>query len=101
MAKKLTPSGYQIINIDVNGRTSGVGFTPETDDEKILYEIIQSGKMTKPILLHLYTPNYNIICFPVFDVMTARLSIIFNATDSLVGEYIDIGSNKLVWNEQD
>lgn len=55
MAKKYTPSGYQIITIDIADKTSGTDFTPVTEDEKILLNIIDSGTkdiLQKPILLN-------------------------------------------------
>ena len=52
MAKKYNPSGYQIINIDASQQTSGVAFTPETDDEKLLLSLMNS-EIVKPILLKL------------------------------------------------
>lgn len=50
MAKKYSPSGYQIINLDLSDKTKNVAFTPETDDEKLLYELINK-RSDKIILL--------------------------------------------------
>lgn len=49
--KKYVPSGYQIIVVNVTGKTSGSTFAPQTEDEKILFEILQNQKCNKPILL--------------------------------------------------
>ena len=51
MAKKYVPSGYQIININASDKTSGTPFDVETDDEKVLFDLL-SKEITKPILLY-------------------------------------------------
>ena len=53
MSKKYSPSGYQIIHLDCVGRTSSTPFTPETEDEKLLLQILKEPLMKdrKPILI--------------------------------------------------
>lgn len=52
MGKKYIPSGYQIINLDLSDKTSGTPFDPETDDEKLLCDLLHNG-VKKPILLQI------------------------------------------------
>lgn len=103
MAKKYTPSGYTIIEFDSTNRTSGTAFTPETEDEKILYKILVSIKdnnYAKPILLHKKGGIYN------------NLSGFCSIGDNMVCLYIgDLGvmisetfilnsdGDKIVWTE--
>ena len=67
MAKKYTPSGYQIINLEVVDN-SGFTITPDdNEDSKILFDMmalfLDKGILKKPILLHLTeTTNGNSIC---------------------------------------
>lgn len=78
MGKKYTPSGYQIINIDVSARTSGIPFTPETEDEKLLHEILSSGEIKKPILLNVITSLYGTItAFPIITDNSSLLRVAF------------------------
>lgn len=66
MAKKYQPSGYQIIVIDVSDKINQTPFTPETDDEKLLHNLLQksSSKDIKPILLSIKgTSNGNVMGF--------------------------------------
>ena len=57
MAKKYIPSGYQIIDIIIPvDVSSGDTVTPETEDEKLLYDLlVKSGnkEKTKPVLLNI------------------------------------------------
>ena len=69
MAKKYVPSGYQIINIDIAGKTSGTAFDPVTEDEKILYDLLVKSEEistlpNKPILLRV--PNVLLMGFVAF-----------------------------------
>lgn len=69
MAKKYVPSGYQIINIDLTGKTSGIAFDPVTEDEKMLYDLlVKSEEKTtlpnKPILLRV--PDVLLMGFVAF-----------------------------------
>lgn len=52
MSKKYTPSGYQIINIDFDRLDEDSYLPKETEDEKILFQILKTGIVQKPILLH-------------------------------------------------
>ena len=54
MGKKYVPSGYQIIEIDIN-RLDGNNVLPkETEDEKVLYDLFINKKLyQKPILLRI------------------------------------------------
>ena len=98
MAKKYVPSGYQIINLDLTGKTSGTPFTPETEDEKLLHQILSSGKIEKPILIHLITSGYEFHSFGLV-VSKNELQIISGAVGSLVSESIYPSADKLVWTE--
>ena len=81
MSKKYVPNGYQIISIDASGQTSGVGFTPETEDEKLLYQILTSGEIKKPILLHIIDMGDQVWCgFPT--IIDGFLSL----TSGTIGE---------------
>lgn len=83
MAKKYVPSGYQIISIDVSDKTSGTPFTPETEDEKLLHEILSSGEIKKPILL-------NVVC----DLGTlSGFGTQFNINDISLFTFTSLGQN--------
>lgn len=94
--KKYVPSGYQIINIDLTGKTSGTPFTPETEDEKLLHEILSSGELKKPILLDITTSSYHVVGFVVYY---GDISITFGAVGSSVTEEISLDDDKLQWVE--
>lgn len=54
MSKKYIPSGYQIINLDLEVEQSGISElkTPETEDEKILHSLLSDAEnIKKPILI--------------------------------------------------
>lgn len=55
MGKKYIPNGYQIIDLDltVSEWSSEESFTVNSDDAKILYDILTNYDLKKPILLHL------------------------------------------------
>ena len=64
MSKKYVPSGYQIISIDCSDKTSGTGFVPVTEDEKLLHQLLsgmgsQNIVIKKPILLDVIDTNTN------------------------------------------
>ena len=99
MAKKYIPSGYQIISIDVSDKSSGTGFTPETEDEKILYEILSSSKFTKPILLDIDTGAYHYIGFAIIDSDNDKICLRFGELGTSVSETITHGVNTLIWEE--
>ena len=93
--KKYVPSGYQIINIDTTDKTSGTGFTPETDDEKILYEILSSGKLEpKPILLKIKT---SVVSLCGYGVIVDDTNL--NLSTNSYAEDFSISGTKLVWTE--
>lgn len=76
MAKKYQPSGYQIINLDLSGKTSGTGFAPETEDEKLLYSILRDTNNVKPILLHVLTTyGYEYVGFGIKAIDSGELFI--------------------------
>ena len=98
MGKKYTPSGYQIISIDVSDQTSGTAFTPETEDEKLLHEILSSGEIKKPILLRLFGITDDVLVgFPL--IVDNKLTITYGVVGSSVTEEIGISSTKLLWTE--
>lgn len=90
MGKKYVPSGYQIININVENKTSGQGFAPETDDEKLLLELLENG-VKKPILINLvtsvageffgfatiYGSNLNILTITYHEVIYAQDGLLY------------------------
>ena len=68
MAKKYVPSGYQIIDLDVSsGKVNNVPFDVTTEDENTLYNILNERLFSKPILLHLSTPNIDLTGFPIIE----------------------------------
>ena len=94
MSKKYVPSGYQIININVENKTSGNAFYPETDDEKLLEQLLVNG-CKKPILLRLVTLVMGeFLCFPV--MLGGSLKITWNGGHEEI--YAD-GSGKITWEE--
>ncbi len=94
MSKKYVPSGYQIIVLDLSDKTSGTAFTPETEDEKILYEILRASKTSKPILLEINTPN---IALSGFCVMEDDVTIYLSTPNFT--ESITFSDDKLLWTE--
>lgn len=98
MSKKYVPSGYQIISLDVTDKTSGTAFTPETEDEKILHQILSSGKIEKPILLHIITGGYEFYSFGLV-LSTNELQIIGGSANALISESIYPSADKLIWVE--
>lgn len=98
MGKKYTPSGYQIISIDVSAKTSGTAFTPETEDEKLLHEILSSGEIKKPILLKLFgIADTVLVGFPF--IIENKLSLTYGAVGTSVTEEIGVSTTKLLWTE--
>ena len=95
MGKAITPSGYYIINLNLEGKTSGVGFTPETDDEKILFDILNGYKINKPILLNLVTDATDIMGFAILEIGSQSLTII----GSSYSERLYITGTKLAFYE--
>ena len=99
MAKKYIPSGYQIISIDVSDKTNGTPFTPETEDEKLLYEILSSDKIKKPILLDFKTSGYHFIGFPNIEIGSKQLILTYGPVGSTVTEIMSASSDTLEWEE--
>lgn len=99
MSKKYVPSGYQIINIDVSDKTSGTPFTPETEDEKLLYSILKSGENKKPILLQIKTSGYLMSGFVVIDILAETISLVNGDIGGMVSETITTSTTQLVWTE--
>lgn len=68
MSKKYVPSGYQIINLNMYGKTSGTAFSVETEDEKLLLKLISTGDLyKKPVLLEIESANAHILGFAVIE----------------------------------
>jgi len=99
MAKKYAPSGYQIINIDLSAKTSGTAFLPETEDEKLLHEILSSGELKKPILLDITTENYHLSGVATWG--GGAITLIDGHVGSSVSERITYASDKLLWTENE
>lgn len=75
MAKKYQPSGYYIINIDASDKSSGTPFTPETEDEKLLHNLLWNISQDKVILLKVLDMNdYHWCGFPTLFNTSATLS---------------------------
>lgn len=78
MGKKYQPSGYQIINLNLTGKTSGTPFDAETEDEKILLNIFQKilhqEIQTKPILLSVILTGYTFLGFPILSPTGINIS---------------------------
>ena len=90
MGKSYKPSGYQIISIDVTDKTSGDTFAPETEDEKILFEILKEQKRNKPVLLSVKNSTSESLGFVllggqkaelVYSDSTIRFSIGYDGTN--------------------
>lgn len=98
--KKYTPSGYQIINIDVSDKTSGTPFTPETEDEKLLHSLLSSGKLEpKPILLTVYggENGYYMSGFGVINPIDKSITLTYGPVGGSITEKITVSSDKLQW----
>ena len=91
MAKKYQPSGYQIINLDYPDIESGTTLikTPETEDEKILEEILSSEKIKKPVLITINCSG------TLFSEFAPRMNNAFNL-GGFRGDnsYVSIGTNE-------
>lgn len=88
MSKKYVPSGYQILNLSVVGLTkndNGEYELPESDDVKVLTEILTSKKITKPILLSIETSMFTIsglcTCALTNDTLVISLQFIKSNSD--------------------
>ena len=83
--KKYAPSGYVIINIDATGVTTGGTITNETEDVKVLKEILQKNdENSKPILLTVKT-NLNLLSgFAVRNGNAICLNYGLSASTSLI-----------------
>lgn len=94
MSKKYAPSGYQIINLDFSDKTSNVGFVPETEDEKLVMDILKNEHYNKPILISLKTPQItHATGFALLIDGGIKIQ-----TDSMV-EDISVSGDKIIWVE--
>lgn len=93
MSKKYVPSGYQIINLDLSDKTSGTPFTPETEDEKLLHEILSSIKLSKPILIHIITNAVDMCGFALLNDGSLYIG------DNNYSELISYSGEELIWSE--
>ena len=83
--KKYYPSGYAIINIDATGIATGSTITNETEDVKVLKEILQkSDKNSKPILLTVKTNNNLLSGFAVRNGNAICLNYGLSVSTSLI-----------------
>ena len=89
MGKKYTPSGYQIIKLDVTDMDLSQAFTPRNEDEELLLKCLLKNSFKKPILLHYDSDNYSLCGFVTsligeIDLMLPNLSlkISLNAGDN-------------------
>ena len=102
MAKKYQPSGYQIIVLDMNNQVSATPFTPQTEDEKILYDLLIDEKNNKPILLDIKTPSpYHFIGFATKETDSHMITLHYGSVGGLITETILASSNKLTWTENE
>ena len=72
MSKKYTPSGYQIINLDFDRLDDGY-LPKETEDEKILFQILKTGICPKPILLQektTQTTGFPVISYHLLSIQS-------------------------------
>lgn len=105
MVKKYQPSGYQIINLNLTGKTNGTPFDAETEDEKILLDILLKMSHqeipTKPILINIVLSGYMFLGFPIMTQQGINLSyVIYDGlnVDSVTSITIrENGANKLVY----
>lgn len=93
MGKKYVPSGYQIIYLDFQGKTSGQSFDPETEDEKVLFSVLLNEN-AKPIYL---TINTDLLGKGSGFVIKNGSQIWLNLNDYL--ETVYVSGNQLLWKE--
>ena len=97
MGKKLSPSGYVIINLDVSELGNEDSFTPTTDDEILLHEILSSHK-TVPILARIKTSGgYELCGMAVLD-SGSGISLYSGIEGSSFSVSITLSDDKLVLN---
>ena len=105
MGKKLTPSGYQIIDIDCSDTEVGVALTlteDMSDDVKTLYEIVKKG-IKKPILLKLSnifgSSEHEFIGFPSIERNGGHvfISIMADLSDGYYYGYLSYSSDTALW----
>lgn len=92
MAKKYIPSGYQIINLNVT-IDGGVITVKESEDEKILKDLLFVSIITKPILLNIVdeTNDYKSCGFAVWSDNCIGLEYYFNQVRVSYYLYLDSG----------
>lgn len=79
MGKKYAPSGYQIIEIDVDKVDSDGILLKSTDDAKLLYKLFKTGDYKKkPILLHAYGSSLDVVGMAVTETGAIQLSVASN-----------------------
>lgn len=90
MGKKLTPSGYYIINIDCSDLVDGTPLVLNKGDSKdidILYELAEQTGIKKPILLQLNNVlGITFVGFPTIEIdgKDIFISILSDLNDSYV-----------------
>ena len=95
--KKYVPNGYQIINLDLTGKTSGTSFAPETEDEKLLHDLLiryGNDENVKPVLLSITTEQLGTLVAFVIYVGGA-----LKVMDDSMLEIITNDDDKLLWTE--
>lgn len=94
--KKYVPSGYQILSIDVTRVDENNHLLEETEDEKVLYDLMRNGKLDrKPILLQARHGNSGFVLtgFVIINGVSIQLSDIV-LTDGVIDGYTIV---KLGW----
>ena len=95
MAKKYVPSGYQIINVVVN--PDDTTKLIDSEDKKILKELLQNSEFKKPVLLQIHdlVNGHDMSGFATFDSgtlilsfgITYNYSLYIDSDDIVVGLY--------------
>lgn len=96
MAKKYVPSGYQIIDLTLTGEEQPFVISKDSsEDAKILWDTLTkhiSGKLVKPVLLHLYVENYDADITMLSTIMVDTICF-GTPTSSYVGDIRVNGDN--------
>ena len=90
MGKKYVPSGYQIISVVVNPNATTKLI--DSEDKKILKELLEIGEFNKPVLLQIHdlVNGHDMSGFATFDNGILILSFGLTANYSLYLESNDI-----------
>lgn len=94
--KKYVPSGYQIIDLGVIEDFESP-ISAETDDQKLLCELVNDLSQTKPILLKFNDSNYNVVALSTRYGNVLFISYYSSADGEIFHYAISASSNEITF----